>query len=55
MMETNRLPAHLQRFFTERLLSQMQASPNTVASYRDTFRLLLGFAQDRLARAPTNF
>ena len=53
MMETNRLPAHLQRFFTERLLSQMQASPNTVASYRDTFRLLLGFAQDRLGRAPT--
>ena len=53
MMETNRLPAHLQRFFTERLLSQMQASPNTVASYRDTFRLLLGFAQDHLGRAPT--
>ena len=53
MMETTRLPAHLQRFFTERLLSQMQASPNTVASYRDTFRLLLGFAQDRLGRAPT--
>lgn len=54
MMETHRLPAFLQRFFTERLLKQMQASPNTVASYRDTFRLLLGFAADRLGRAPTD-
>jgi site-specific recombinase XerD len=34
----------LQRFFTNRLLGQMGASPHTVASYRDTFRLLLKFA-----------
>jgi hypothetical protein len=31
-------PALLERFFTERLLRQRQASPHTVASYRDTFR-----------------
>ena len=31
----------LQAFFTERLAKQRQASSNTVASYRDTFRLLL--------------
>lgn len=33
----------LQKFFTDRLLTQRQASPATVAAYRDTFRLLLGF------------
>ena len=34
----------LEAFFTERLLTQRQASAHTVASYRDTFRLLLRFA-----------
>jgi hypothetical protein len=33
----------MEGFFTERLVGQRQASPHTVASYRDTFRLLLGF------------
>lgn len=46
-------PALLQRFFTDRLLQQRQASPYTIASYRDTFRLLLRFAADRLGRAPS--
>ena len=31
----------VQRFFTERLVAQRNASPHTVAAYRDTFRLLL--------------
>ena len=35
----------LQAFFTDRLLTQRQVSPRTVAAYRDTLRLLLGFAQ----------
>jgi site-specific recombinase XerD len=35
----------LQAFFTDRLARQRQASPRTVTSYRDTFRLLLGFVQ----------
>jgi len=48
------LPLYVQRFFTERLGTQLRASPNTVASYRDTFRLLLRFASDQLARAPTD-
>jgi integrase/recombinase XerD len=34
----------LQAFFTDRLLRQRQASPHTIAAYRDTLRLLLGFA-----------
>ena len=53
MIETFALPAYVQRFFTERLMSQMHASPNTVASYRDTFRLLLAFAEERTGRVPT--
>ena len=43
----------LQAFFTQRLIGQLNASPHTVASYRDTFRLLLGFAQRTLRKAPT--
>lgn len=43
----------LQRFFVDRLTGQLGASPHTVASYRDTFRLLLHFAYDRLGRAPS--
>lgn len=44
MIGTN-FPALLESFFTERLISQRRASPHTVASYRDTFRLLLQFAK----------
>ncbi len=48
------LPIFVQWFFTERLANQLAASANTVASYRDTFRLLLTFATDRLGRQPTD-
>jgi site-specific recombinase XerD len=43
----------MQSFFTERLLGQLRARPNTVASYRDTLRLLLGFAQRRTGKTPS--
>jgi site-specific recombinase XerD len=43
----------LQAFFTERLISQRQVSPHTVAAYRDTFRLLLTFAHDRTGKPPS--
>jgi site-specific recombinase XerD len=43
----------LEAFFTERLQRQRQASAHTIAAYRDAFRLLLGFTQDRLAIAPS--
>ena len=46
-------PALLERFFTRRLMQQRQASAHTIASYRDTFRLLLQFAQQRLRKAPS--
>jgi site-specific recombinase XerD len=44
----------LQAFFTDRLQKQKQVSPETIASYRDTFRLLLGFAQKRLGKEPSD-
>lgn len=43
----------LEAFFTERLQHQRNVSPNTVAAYRDTFRLLLAFAQARLRKSPS--
>ena len=43
----------LQAFFTQRLISQQHASPHTIAAYRDAFRLLLAFAQDRSGKAPS--
>ena len=46
-------PSLLQAFFTDRLMRQRQASPHTIASYRDTFRLLLSFAEQRLKKAPS--
>lgn len=42
----------LERFFTDRLLHQRQVSPHTIASYRDTFRLLLKYAHARLHTPP---
>ena len=38
----------LERFFTQRLMQQRQASPHTISSYRDTFRQFLKFVQQRL-------
>ncbi len=43
----------LQAYFTERLLNQQQASPHTIAAYRDTFRLLLTFAECRTGKLPS--
>ena len=37
-MKIHPLATYLQRFFTERLATQLRASANTVTSYRDTFR-----------------
>ncbi len=47
------LAALLENFFTQRLMRQRQASPHTISSYRDTFRLLLPFAQRRLHKPPS--
>jgi site-specific recombinase XerD len=46
------LAALLESFFTQRLMNQRQASSHTISYYRDTFRLLLHFAQQRLHKSP---
>jgi integrase/recombinase XerD len=43
----------LQAFFTDRLVQQRQASPHTIAAYRDTMRLLLSFATERRGSEPS--
>ena len=43
----------IERYFTERLMRQRNVSANTIASYRDTFRLLFSFAQARLRKPPS--
>lgn len=43
----------LQAFFTDRLIAQRRASPHTITGYRDTFRLLLGFAAARTHKTPS--
>lgn len=52
-MTTIQLPALVQRFFTQRLLEQQGVSPYTIASYRDTFRLLLKFVTNQAKRPPS--
>ena len=43
----------LERFFTQRLMQQRRASMNTIASYRDTFKMLLLFVHKRLRKVPS--
>jgi integrase/recombinase XerD len=43
----------LQAYFTERLIGQRAASPNTIAAYRHTFRLLLRFASEHTSTPPS--
>ena len=52
MKATTTFSALLQTYFTDRLLGQRCASPNTVASHRDTFRLLLQFADRAPHKSP---
>lgn len=44
----------IERYFAQRLMHQRGVSPHTVASYRDTFRLLLRFAHRRLGKPPSH-
>ena len=47
------IAATLQAFFTDRLIRQRQASPHTIAAYRDTLRLLLSYASGQTSLAPS--
>ena len=42
----------LQAFFTDRLITQRNSSPQTIGAYRDTFRLLLRFAHAQTSKQP---
>jgi len=53
MKKNPEFPAMLEAFFTDRLMRQRQASPDTISSYRDTFRLLLKFAKESLKKNPS--
>ncbi len=56
-MSGNRTPtlaSLIESFFTRRLLAERQASPHTIGAYRDTFRLLLSFAQRLLRRTASS-
>ncbi len=54
MKKNTIFPALLEAFFIDRLISQRRVSPNTIASYRDTFRLLLQYAHERLKKQPSS-
>jgi site-specific recombinase XerD len=47
------LPPILQGFFTVKLMRHKNASPHTIASYRDTWKLLLSYAQQVTGTAPS--
>jgi integrase/recombinase XerD len=49
---TPSFPTLLQDYFTQRLALQRQASPRTIASYRDAFRLLLCYAETKTGKPP---
>jgi len=53
MKDATSFPILLESFFTKRLIAQRRASPHTIGSYRDTFRLLLQFAEKRLGKTPS--
>lgn len=46
-------PALVQEFFCNRLITQTNASPATIASYRDAFRLFFTFTEQRLHKTPS--
>lgn len=47
-------PVLLQRFFVQRLMQQQHVTARTVVAYRDSFRLLLGFAHQQLGKRPSD-
>ncbi|QDX81047.1 hypothetical protein B9N43_07190 [Denitratisoma sp. DHT3] len=54
MKPSTHFAALLERFFTQRLMQQRQASAHTIASYRDTFKMLLQYAHKQLHKPPSS-
>jgi integrase/recombinase XerD len=53
MKHSPTFPTLLQSFFTDRLMGQRNASPHTIAAYRDTFRLLFEYTSQHLGKPPS--
>ena len=53
MSANTTFPTLLEMFFRQRLMQQKRASAHTLASYRDTFCLLLRYAEQKLHKAPS--
>jgi site-specific recombinase XerD len=53
-IEKTSFPSLFERYFCEYLLKQRNASPETISSYRDTFRLFLRFSEQRFRKAPAS-
>jgi len=54
MKNISSFPILLQAFFTDRLMCQLQASPETISSYRDTFCLLFRFLKQNFKKEAAN-
>jgi len=54
MKAAKTFPVLLEAFFTDRLMKERQVSPNTIASYRDTFRLLLRYLREHFNKRPSS-
>jgi len=52
MIAPNELPRLIESFFCKRLVAQRNVSGHTISAYRDTFRLLLVFAEKTMSRSP---
>lgn len=55
MTQAAQFSSLVQSFFAQHLCEHKQVSPRTVTVYRDTFRLLFAFMQDRTGRSPSDF
>jgi integrase/recombinase XerD len=44
----------IQDFFCQRLIAQQNVSPQTIASYRDTFRLFFQYTQEKMNKEPAS-
>ena len=53
-LQINPLPTLVEHFFTHHLTIERQLSPCTVASYRDTCRLLLNYLEDQTHHSPSD-
>jgi site-specific recombinase XerC len=53
-LKVNPLPALLENFFTQHLITERQLSPCTVASYRDACRLLLHYVETQTHRCQSH-